>query len=169
MTAVGGVELCLDQDVAEPLSGLYWTAGCHVADGPTALAFARMRYADPKVDVGRGERQAQLIGALTRTIADPALLVNPGRQVTLVRAGTDALKASNGTDILDLGRLALAFRKATGPGGITGTPPIANPDYRPGQIGSTVLLDPDLSPAFWTGITEGSLPPGPQGGLPQVG
>ena len=169
VTAVGGVELCLDRDVAEPLSGLYWTAGCHLADGPTALAFARMRYDDPKGDIGRGERQAQLIGALSGKVAEPSLLVSPGRQVSLVRAGTDALAVSEGSNILDLGRLALAFRSATGPGGITGTPPIADPDYHPGQIGSTVLLDPDLTPVFWTGITDGSLPPGPQGGLPQVG
>ena len=166
VTAVGGVELCLDRDVAEPLSGLNWTAGCHVADGPTALAFARMRYDDPKGDIGRSERQAQLIGALSSKVADPSLVVSPGRQVSLVRAGTDALAVSDGTNILDLGRLALAFRSATGPGGITGTPPIANADYHPGQIGSTVLLDPDLSPGFWAGITSGTLPPGPQGGLP---
>lgn len=167
--AVGGVDLCLDRDVAEPLSGLYWTAGCHLSDGKTALAFARMRYADPTGDIGRSERQAQLIGALSSKVAEPSLLVSPSRQVSLVRAGTDALAVSDGTDVLDLGRLALAFRSATGPGGITGTPPIADPDYHPGQIGSTVLLDPDLTPPFWLAITEGSLPPGPQGGLPQVG
>jgi LCP family protein required for cell wall assembly len=164
--ALGGVELCLDYDVNEPLSGLVWTAGCHVADGPTALSFARMRYADPQGDIGRSQRQQQLIGAISGAVADPGVLLNPGRQVALTRAGTDALTVSEGTNILDLGRVALAFRAATGPGGITGTPPIASPDYQPGGVGSTVLLDPDLSPAFWAGISEGTLPPGPQGGLP---
>ncbi|MBX9243790.1 LCP family protein [Actinotalea ferrariae] len=167
--AVGGVELCLDRDVNEPLSGLVWTAGCHVADGTTALAFARMRYDDPEGDVGRAKRQQQLIAALSSELADPAVLRDPGAQVSLVRAGTDALAVSEGTGALDLGRLALAFRRATGPEGITGTPPIANPDHRPGGIGSTVLLDPELTPAFWTGIRDGTLPPGPVGGLPPVG
>ncbi|WP_182111779.1 LCP family protein [Actinotalea sp. JY-7876] len=164
--AVGGVELCLDRDVNEPLSGLVWTAGCHVADGPTALAFARMRYDDPEGDVGRAKRQQQLIAALSSALADPAVLRNPGRQVSLVRAGTDALAVSEGTGVVDLGRLALAFRRATGPEGITGTPPIADPDHRPGGVGSTVLLDPDATPGFWAGIRDGSLPPGPVGGLP---
>lgn len=164
--AVGGVELCLDYDVDEPLSGLVWTAGCAIADGPTALAFARMRYADPEGDIGRARRQQQLIGAITGQVAQPSLLVAPGRQVSLLRAGTDALAVSDGTSVVDLARLALAFRAASGPGGITGTPPIANPDYRPGDIGSTVLLDPELSPEFWAAITEGTLPAGPVGGLP---
>ena len=43
-----------------------------------------------------------------------------------------------------MARLALAFRAANGADGITGTPPIADIDYRPGgNVGSTVLLDPD--------------------------
>ncbi|HQY32956.1 MAG TPA: LCP family protein [Actinotalea sp.] len=167
--AVGGVELCLDYDVNEPLSGLVWTAGCAVADGPTALAFARMRYADPEGDIGRAKRQQQLIGAITSQVAQPSLLIAPGRQVSLLRAGTDALAVSDGTSVIDLARLALAFRAASGPAGVTGTPPIANPDYRPGDIGSTVLLDPDLSPAFWAAITDGTLPAGPVGGLPTAG
>ena len=37
--ALGGVELCYDQDVSDPYSQLNWTAGCHTADGTTALAF----------------------------------------------------------------------------------------------------------------------------------
>src|SRR5690606_37049448 len=37
--AVGGVELCLDYDVDDWRSDLVWEAGCHPADGQTALAF----------------------------------------------------------------------------------------------------------------------------------
>ena len=163
---VGGVELCLDYDVNDVKSHLVWTAGCHESDGTTALAFARMRYADPEGDIGRAGRQQQLIGALADEVAEPSLIVNPARQVRLARSGTDALVVSEGTSIIDLARLGLAFRDATGPDGIRGTPPIANPDYRPGGIGSAVLLDPDASPAFWVAIRDGSLPPGPVGGLP---
>lgn len=167
--AVGGVELCLDQDVNDEKSKLVWTAGCHVTNGTVALAFARMRYSDPQGDVGRAGRQQQLISAVTKKAANPSIVFRPADQVRLVRTGTDALTVSNGTDVVDLGRLALAFRAASGPDGITGTPPIANPDYRPGGVGSTVLLDPERSPGFWAAITEGSLPPGKVGGLPDPG
>ncbi len=174
--AVGGVELCLDPAVNQvdfplddPDSGLVWEApGCRVVDGATSLAFARMRKSDREGDIGRAKRQQQLIAGLSSTAADPSLAVNPGRQVALLDAGIGALQASDGTGIVDLGRLALAFRTATGPDGIRGTPPIADADYRPGGAGSTVLLDPDAAPGFFTAILNGTLPPGPVGGLPDA-
>jgi len=165
--AVGGVELCLDYDVADDLSGLFWTAGCHVADGTTALAFSRMRYADPTGDIGRTARQQQVIGALGSGLATPSTLLRPDRQVAVIRAGTDAVVVSDGTGLVDLGRLALGFRAATGEGGITGTPPIVSMDHRPGgDVGSTVLLDEPALPGFFAAIRDGSLPPGPVGGAP---
>ncbi|MBM7498367.1 LCP family protein [Oerskovia paurometabola] len=167
VNAVGGVELCLDYDVNDPNSGLVWTAGCHDADGTTALAFARMRYSDPKGDIGRGERQRQVIGAVSQKAVDASLLVRPGDQVSLLGAGIGALEVDEKTGIVDLGKLALAFRAANGPDGVTGTPPISDPDYRPGGVGSTVRLDPDLSPAFWADLRDGKLPAGVVGGLPQ--
>jgi len=157
--AVGGVELCLDYNVDDEFSGLKWTAGCHMADGPTALAFARMRYSDPNGDLGRAQRQRQVIGAVMKEVATPATLVNPIDHVQLVEAGTGALVTDTDTGIIDLGRMALAFRSATGPNGILGTPPIADFDYRPGGIGSTVLLDKDRAPQFFQRLRDGELTP----------
>jgi LCP family protein required for cell wall assembly len=172
--AVGGVELCMDPavnkvnfPVNDPESGMVWDApGCRVVDGPTSLAFARMRKADLEGDIGRAKRQQQLIASVASTVADPSIVFRPGDQVSLIRTGLGAVTVSDGTDIIDMGRLALAFRDATGPEGIRGTPPIANMDYRPGNVGSTVLLDPETTPAFWIAIRDGSLPPGPVGGVP---
>lgn len=165
--AVGGVELCLDYPVADELSGLVWEQpGCRVADGTTALAFARMRYSDPNGDIGRTQRQQQLIGALSGAVADPGVLASPGTQVSLVRSGTDALTTSQDTGIVDLGRLALAFRSATGPDGITGTPWLLSLDYRPGGVGSAVQLDDARNGELWAGIRDGSLPAGVVGGVP---
>ncbi|WP_127129551.1 LCP family protein [Georgenia sp. SYP-B2076] len=157
--AVGGVELCLDRNVEDPLSNLYWTAGCHVADGATALAFARNRHGDPMGDLGRAERQRQVVGAVVKKVATPVTLVDPARQLALVDAGTAALTVDEDSNILDLGRLALAFRAATGPDGIVGAPPIASLDYRPGGIGSAVLLDENKAPDFFTRMRDGRLTP----------
>ncbi|NUU16207.1 LCP family protein [Cellulomonas humilata] len=165
--AVGGVNLCHDANVNDPDSGMVWVAGCHDVAGEQALAFARMRKADPTGDVGRAERQRQLIGAVMGKVKPSQLLFRPTQQVALIDAGTQALTVSDETGIVDMGRLALAFRAANGADGITGTPPIASIDYRPGgNVGSTVLLDPDLAPAFWVAIADGSLPAGPVGGMP---
>ncbi|MHA7618619.1 LCP family protein [Cellulosimicrobium cellulans] len=166
--AVGGVELCLDYDVDDPKSELVWTAGCHVADGHTALAFSRMRYSDPKGDIGRAERQRQVIGAISSQAANPSILFRPGDQVSLLDSGLGALTVDEKTGVVDLGKLALAFRKANGPDGITGTPPISNPDFRPGgNLGATVQLDPETVGQFWVDIRDGNLAPGQVGGLPQ--
>jgi hypothetical protein len=70
-----------------------------------------------------------------------------------------------GSGIVDLGRLALAFKAANGDGGVTGTPPIKSLDYRPGGVGSTVLLDPDKVGAFWKDVRDGNLEPGDVGGV----
>ena len=157
--AVGGVELCLDYDVDDQFSGLQWTAGCRQADGATALAFARMRYSDPKGDLGRSERQRQVVSAVMKQVASPSTLVNPVDHVQLVEAGTGALGTDTDTGIIDLGRMALAFRRATGPNGILGAPPIADYDYRPGGIGSTVLLDEARVPEFFQRLKDGALTP----------
>lgn len=164
--AVGGVNLCSDLTVDDPDSGMVWTPGCRDVGGVDALAFARMRKADPDGDIGRAERQQQLIAAISGKAQDPGLLLQPGKQVALVRAGTGAITVSDETGILDLGRLALAFKAANGPDGITGTPPISDVDYRPGGVGSSVRLDPDRAPAFFAAVRDGSQPPGPVGGMP---
>ncbi|MEN5075640.1 LCP family protein, partial [Isoptericola cucumis] len=164
--AVGGVELCYDADVDDPKSELVWEAGCHNADGATALAFSRMRYSDPKGDIGRAERQQQVIGAVAEKVVKPSVLLNPINQVQLVNAGTDALVVDEKTGMVDLGRLALAFKGATGPDGVTGTPPIADPGYDPGTgVGSTVLLSDDAE-SFWADVRDGDLEPGTVGGMP---
>lgn len=155
--AVDGVDLCLDYDVNDDLSGLVWTAGCHDVDGSTALAFARMRYSDPLGDIGRQTRQRQVVAAVVREAATPATALNPVQQVRLIDAGTGALATDAATGIVDLARLALAFRSATGADGITGAPPIADFDYHPGGVGSTVLLDEALGAQFFQRLRDGDL------------
>lgn len=159
VNAVGGVELCMDRDVNDESSQLNWTAGCHHVDGFTALAFSRMRLSDPRGDIGRVERQQQVISAITHAVARPELLLHPSEQTSLLSAGLGSVAADDDTNILNFGSLALAFRAANGSDGFRGTPPISNPDFRPGNIGSTVLLDPATLDQFWLDVRDGNLPP----------
>lgn len=154
--AVGGVNLCWDADVDDPESGMVWTAGCHDVDGAAALAFARMRKSDPSGDIGRGQRQQQVIQAVVGKVANPSVLL-PWRQLSLANVATDTLITDPGTGLYNLGRMALTFRAATGPGGFRGAPPIANADYRGSGLGSTVLLGDD-APVFWQQVLDGTLP-----------
>lgn len=155
--AVGGVELCLDYDVDDWRSDLVWEAGCHPADGETALAFARMRYSDPDGDIGRTARQRQLVSSIISEVATPSTVLDPRGHVGLIDSALSAIVVDDDTGIIDLGRMALAFRAATGSGGLVGPPPIADSNYRPGGVGSTVLLDPNRAPDFFDRLASGEL------------
>jgi len=163
--ALGGVDLCYDKDVNDPRSTLVWTAGCHHADGATALAFARMRYSDPLGDIGRTQRQQQLISAVAKKALSPSTLLNPFAVVRDIDAGLNSFSVSKGTRALDLARAASVFAAARGEGAVTGTPPLSTLDHRVDGVGSTVLLDPKKIEAFWRNIADGDLPPGPVGGV----
>lgn len=155
--AVGGVNLCLDYDVQDELSGLTWQAGCHDVDGATALAFSRMRYADPMGDIGRTMRQRQVVGKVIDKAASPATLINPMRQYSLVGKAASNLTTDNDTSMMSLARAGLGLRKVMAPDGLMGTPPIASLDYRTDSGESAVLLDPDLVDDFFARMMNGEL------------
>ncbi|WP_230198296.1 LCP family protein [Flaviflexus massiliensis] len=155
--AVGGVELCLDYDVSDSFSGLEWQAGCHVADGTTALAFSRMRYADPLGDIGRTARQRQVIAQVINEVMTPSVLLNPFKQRDVVGSTAEVLTVDQDTNLLDLVRVAMPLRGIMGPDGIIGTPPIADMNYYPGGVGSTVLLDPNTVDEFFAKVRDGSI------------
>jgi len=163
--AVGGVRLCYPKDVDDKDSKLTWKAGCHEVQGKKALAFSRMRKADPLGDIGRAERQRQVVGAVMKKVQPSSIVWHPSQQVALVDAATGVLTADTDSNIVDLGRMALAFRAANGSGGITGAPPLLSLNYRPGGVGSTVELDPDKTASFFVAIRDGKLPAGKVGGL----
>lgn len=155
--AVGGIELCMDMDVNDEYSGLVWTSGCHVADGPTALAFSRMRYSDPLGDIGRAERQRQVVSKTVKTALSPSTLINPVSAFRLERAGATALTVDPNTSPVDIGRLALAFRQANAEG-LTGAPPIVSLAYET-EAGAAVLLVDDTAPDFFEAMRNGTLTP----------
>lgn len=156
---VGGVNLCWDQTFNDKMSGLSWEAGCHDVDGTTALLFSRMRYSDPLGDIGRTQRQRLVISSTLKKALSPEVIVNPARQVTLADAGAAAFTVDQNAGAIDIARLALALRSA-GESGLQGVPPIASLGYNPGGgIGSTVLLDENRTPAFWQGLSDGTLTP----------
>lgn len=154
--AVGGVQLCPEQAIADPMSGLDVAAGCQDVDGTTALAYVRARYFDPRGDLGRIERQQEFLGALVGSATSPGTLLNPVRQVRLVRAATDAVEVDQDTGMLDLAGMGLAFRSALGGGGTVTTVPISDPDYRPGGVGSTVRWDEEGAAALFADLLAGN-------------
>ncbi len=156
--AVGGVELCYDSDVNDPYSNMNWTAGCHMADGNTALSFARMRYADALGDVGRGERQRQVISAILQKAFNRDVLFSPSKQKELVIAGSQTVTVDTNDGLKDVAWAGWYLRNALQEGGISGTPPIASLNHYIEGLGSTVLLADNVA-TFWEELKTGTLNP----------
>ena len=163
--ALGGVELCYDQDVQDAYSGLNWTAGCHNADGSTALSFSRMRYADATGDFGRNARQRQVISAIVKKASSKETLTNPKTVTTMAEAGLSALTVDGKTTPLTLVNMALAFKDATGSKGISGSVYWSNPDYYVDGVGFSVLLDDAKNTELFSQLAAGTHAAGTVGTL----
>src|SRR5699024_6017212 len=124
------------------------------------LAFVRARYFDPTADIGRQQRQQQFVGALMDRVTSPAVLLNPISQLRLAGAGSEALTTSEGTGIVDVGRMALTARSAMNSGG-TLSIPIENPEYQTKHSGVALLTDEDDVAAFFASVADGSAEPAP--------
>ncbi|WP_181064277.1 LCP family protein [Pseudoclavibacter sp. AY1F1] len=76
--AIGGVDVCVENDIADDYSGLYMTAGTHSLQGEAALAFLRTRhgFADGS-DLGRIQAQQAFLASLARKVTSAGTLTNP--------------------------------------------------------------------------------------------
>ena len=138
--AVGGVNMCVPADVTDENSGLNLLAGCQELDGKNALAYVRMRYADPKGDLGRIERQQQFLSSVMKKVATPAVLLNPISMWRLVDAGTASVNVGEGDSVVDIGNLAKAMRGLSNGNGTLTTVPVSQTDANT-AAGSSVIWD----------------------------
>ncbi|RSX55869.1 transcriptional regulator [Bifidobacterium dolichotidis] len=161
--ALGGVQLCYDQDVDDEKSGMQWTAGCHVVDGLNALAFSRMRYSDPNSDFGRADRQRQVINAITKKAVSSSTLANIGKVKNIGDAALASVTVDEDTNPFVLLQMLMAFHSASTDKGISGTPYWTDPDYSVPGVGSTVLLDNEKNVELFKQLSEGSHAPGKVG------
>lgn len=120
---IGGVELCLDEPINDPLAGIDLPAGCQQLSGPQALGYVRTR-ATPAADLDRVERQREFLGALVGRATSPAVLLNPFRVVPLATGVPDALTVDDGDHVWHLARLGWAMRDISSGGVVTTTVPI---------------------------------------------
>nr|WP_238523791.1 LCP family protein [Bifidobacterium animalis] len=158
--ALGGVELCYDQDVDDEKSELHWKSGCHVVDGRTALAFSRMRYSDPRSDFGRSDRQRQVIGAIAQKATAKSTLLNIGKLKKVGEAALGSLTVDDKSTPWTMLQMLLAFRDASGSNGITGSLYWTDPGYYVDGVGSSVLLDNQKNLELFKQLHDGDHAPG---------
>ncbi len=154
--AVGGVELCYDNDADDQYSGLKWTAGCHTVDGTTALQFSRMRYQDPEGDIGRTKRQRQVISKVISSAASPSTLVNPAKTLRVERAGSRSFTVDEDSSVLTVASLVWALRGASS-NQMMGVPPIESLNFTTSAGASAVLLRDTTADDFFAKLRAGKL------------
>lgn len=133
--AVGGVEMCLDEPLEDPMAGINLQAGCQELDGPTALGYVRSRYASAQGDLDRVERQRKFLAALSKKIKSPGTLLNPFKNLKVADALSANMTVNEDDHVWNLASLGLAIA-----GGATQeTVPIAG--YENTYAGNVALWD----------------------------
>jgi LCP family protein required for cell wall assembly len=102
-TAVGGVEVCINEPILDPYTGLNLpTAGSHTLEGWNALAFLRSRHGvGDGSDLGRISSQQVFLSSLVRKIKSDDTLTDFGKLYGIAQAATQNMKLSENFARLD--------------------------------------------------------------------
>ncbi|MEJ5928380.1 LCP family protein [Corynebacterium sp. H128] len=84
--AVGGVEVCLNEDTQDEYSGANFHKGVQTLQGPDALSFVRQRHGLPRGDLDRIVRQQAFMASLVSQALETGTLTNPGKLQGLSQA-----------------------------------------------------------------------------------
>jgi LCP family protein required for cell wall assembly len=152
--ALGGIQMCLPRAIKDRDSHLDLPKGCQVLDGTNALGYVRMRKADPRGDLGRVERQRQMLAAVAKEAASPLTVINPVRYWSLLTSSAQAVAIGQDTNFGEMVGMANAMRQVAGGTGLTLTVPIADADAST-PVGSAVLWDEEKAEEMFGDIARG--------------
>ncbi|KAA0919864.1 LytR family transcriptional regulator [Dietzia sp. ANT_WB102] len=149
--AVGGVDICIEEPINDPLAGLDLAAGCQTLAGPQALGFVRTRYGFAEQDLQRVRNQRQFLGALMHKTLSPGNLLNPFTSVPLLNSGAEAVTVDTGDHIWTL---AMVMRKLSNDP-LTVTAP--HDGMASGSVGSYLVWGPTTT-GFFDALAAGRTP-----------
>jgi LCP family protein required for cell wall assembly len=140
--AVGGVEICPEEDMDDPKAGLDIEKGCQEVDGKTALGYSRTRkFANG--DIQRVQNQREVIAGLGGKLRSPFTVLDPIRYFRVVTGGASSVSVDDTAEVPDMARFALALSSAMGSAGRNCNVPISD---------LAVHWDPVRAPAFFEHI-----------------
>lgn len=144
--AVGGVDVCLNNAVYEPLSGADFPAGLQTLDGQNALSFVRQRHDLPRGDLDRITRQQAYLASLANKILSAKTLSSPSQLSKLNEAVARSLTIDSGWDIMGL---ATQMQNLTGGNVTFQTIPVTSIDGTSEDGQSVVTVDKKQVRAFF--------------------
>ncbi|MDA3645159.1 LCP family protein [Saccharopolyspora indica] len=158
--AIGGVEVCLNNAVDDPLSGARFPAGHQMIDGGDALAFVRQRHGLPRGDLDRVQRQQAFMAGLAQSVLSTGTLTNPVKLNRMLDSVQQSVVLDEGLDVLSFaGQL-----QGLAGGSITfDTIPVEDPEYDTPGDGMAVKVNPRKVQLMIQRVNEGrpAEPPRP--------
>ena len=153
--SLGGVDVCVKRALKDAKAHINLKKGCQTLDGKNALGYARARYSDPKGDLGRAERQRQLLGAIMKTAATPATVLIPWRWWGFTHTAASSVIVGEDTSLLDTYRVLSTMRKVSSEQALSLVVPLSSTDATT-AAGSSVLWDDERAQALFTMLREGT-------------
>ncbi|MGF0310884.1 LCP family protein [Rhodococcus sp. IEGM1428] len=151
--AVGGVNVCVQNAIDDPLAGINIPAGCQDLTGSDALGFVRSR-ATALADLDRMNNQRAFMSALLEKATSASTFLNPLKLWPLVSDTASSLSVDEGDHIWNLAALAWAMRG----GPVTTTVPVGG--FQDSDVGNVLLWDDTRAPAFFDAIAQDrEIPP----------
>ena len=132
--AVGGVRMCIPQNLDDPASGLHLKKGCQTLTGAEALGFVRTRHLFATQDLQREQNQRVFIKALLTKMTSVGTLANPFRAFSAANGAAGSLTVDKGTQLYQLMQVAFALRHPE-----TSTVPIGSQPQL--AVGDVVIWD----------------------------
>lgn len=138
--AVGGVDVCLNAAVDEPLSGAHFAAGEQTLQGSDALSFVRQRHDLPRGDLDRIVRQQVFMASLVQKVLSAKTLSNPSKVGQLTAAVQRSVVLDSDWDIV---QLATQMQDLAGGAVQFSTIPVQDINAMTDYGESVVQVDPD--------------------------
>lgn len=147
--AIGGVKVCVANDIDDPYVGLNLTAGEHTIQGEDALKFLRTRHGvGDGSDLSRIANQQLFLSALLQQVKSSDTLTNPAKLYGLAVAVTNNMVLSNSLNNLDtLMAMAGAISKIPLEQIVFAQLPVASSSYE----GKVEPLEPDAD-TMWASL-----------------
>ena len=138
--ALGGVNVCLNEAVYEPLSGADFPAGWQKLDGPQALSFVRQRHDLPRGDLDRVTRQQAVMASLAHEVISSKTLSSPATLNRLEQAVQRSAGLSGGWDMREF--VAQLQKLAAGNVAFATIPILEEAGWSDDGMQSVVRVDP---------------------------
>jgi len=110
--AIGGVPVCIPEDIVDPEHGINIPAGTREIEGREALNYVRARYTlGNGSDIGRIKRQQAFIAAMAEKVISADTLARVDRLAKFLNAATKSLTVDEGLkSVIDIAKIGVSFQ-----------------------------------------------------------